>query len=199
MERQSASKEAGHYDWCLGYSLLKPALEPYMRTTDSILMVGCGNSSKDQQDTAVDLVGLSEDLYEGGFTQIHNIDYSASVIELMGAKTQDACPSMQWSVMDMRDLGAFPSDSFDVVMDKCAMDAIWSDGGSLWDPEDQTKADIGACVAEFHRVVKPGGTFIFISFGQPHFRKPLLVTPGWAVETIPIGMFFMYVMKKAQV
>lgn len=97
----------------------------------------------------------------------------------------------------MRCMDQIPGDSFDIVLDKCAMDAIWSDGGSLWDPEEKTVNDISSCMREFHRVLKPGGTFIFISFGQPHFRKPLLSCIGWEIRTIEIGMYFMYVMNKA--
>ena len=141
-------------------------------------------------------IELSEDLYEDGFKHILNIDYSPSVIEIMSSKTKDSCPEMLWSVMDMRQMSGLEDSQFDLVIDKCAMDAIWSDGGSLWDPEAKTVSDITASVKEFHRVLKPGGTFLFISFGQPHFRKPLLSVVGWDIMTVEIGMFFMYVMKK---
>lgn len=143
-------------------------------------------------------VELSEDLYQDGLENIVNVDYSPSVIELMAEKTKEACPKMAWKMMDMRKMDGLEDNQFDLVIDKCAMDAIWSDGGSLWDPREETVTDITACVREFYRVLKPGGTFLFISFGQPHFRKPLLACVGWEIETVPIGMYFMYVMRKLQ-
>lgn len=135
-------------------------------------------------------------MYGDGFKSILNIDYSAAVIEQMQERTKEACPDMKWMEMDMRDLSPFGDASFDVVLDKCALDAIWSDGSSVWDPSESTRASVEAAVKEFHRVLKPNGLFLFISFGQPHFRKPLLSIIGWEIECIEIGMFFMYIMRK---
>jgi len=47
-------------------------------------MVGCGNSK------------LSQQMYQAGFTQIHNIDISVSVIKQM----KELFPAMSWEVMD---------------------------------------------------------------------------------------------------
>lgn len=40
---------------------------------------------------------------------------------------------MSWRVMDMTALD-FPDGSFDVVIDKAAMDALLTDEGSVWEP-----------------------------------------------------------------
>lgn len=181
---REASGDSKHYDWILEYSTLKPFLLPYLESEDEILMVGCGNSR------------LSEGLYADGFRKIENTDYSTGVIEMMSRRTAEACPLMTWRVLDMRDMSVYYEARFDVVIDKCAMDAIWSDGGSVWEPSEATVRDITSTVREIHRVLKPGGTFIFVSFGQPHFRKPLLSVIDWEIRTTEIGMFFMYVMVK---
>lgn len=43
--REAKNGEVRHYDWILGYELLRPHLLPYLKASDEILMVGCGNSS----------------------------------------------------------------------------------------------------------------------------------------------------------
>lgn len=139
---------------------------------------------------------LSEDLYADGFERMLCTDYSEGIVKVMAERTRETCPQMRWAVADMRCLEGIADSSFDVVLDKCAMDAIWSDGGSVWDPKEETACDITSSVQEFYRVLRPGGTFLFVSFGQPHFRKPLLAVPRWDIETIPIGMYFLYVMRK---
>ena len=48
------------------------------------------------------------------------------------------------------------------------------------------------------RVLKPGGIFLYITWGQPHFRKRLLERKEWDVSVVTIddGVgfgYFMYV------
>ena len=80
--------------------------------TVSNVQVGCGNSS------------FSPDLYQAGFQNIVNIDFSSVVIERM--QTQHADKSkMEWKVADMTKLDqVFSPASFDIVIDKAAMDAL---------------------------------------------------------------------------
>ncbi len=42
---------------------------------------------------------------------------------------------------------------------------------------------------ECDRVLKPGGKYIQITFGQPHFRKKVLLKPDlhWDLQTQTIG------------
>ena len=44
------------------------------------------------------------------------------------------------------------------------------------------------------RVLKTGGKYIYITFGQPHFRKPILMKKRyqWSMEMIRLGDFFHY-------
>ncbi len=139
---------------------------------------------------------LSERLYEDGFADILSTDYSESVIELMKLKYSTSIPSLKWAILDMRNMVDLKDASFDIIIDKCALDAIWSDGSSVWDPSETLKDDVRSSLSEFHRVLKPSGKFLFVSFGQPHFRIKLLSTPGWDVKFIQIGMYFMYIMEK---
>ncbi len=52
------------YDWFKGYSSFKHLLQPHLKTTDRILILGCGNSS------------LTADLWKDGFQDITSIDLS---------------------------------------------------------------------------------------------------------------------------
>ncbi|KAG4385194.1 hypothetical protein GLYMA_12G046300v4 [Glycine max] len=54
-----------------------------------------------------------------------------------------------------------------------------------------------------HGVLKAGGTFISVTFGQPHFRRPIFNAPdfSWSVEWTTFGEtfhYFVYVLKKGQ-
>jgi hypothetical protein len=63
---------------------------------------------------------LSEDMYDDGYVDIVNIDFSPVVIEQMRVRNE-ARSSMVFQVMDMRELH-FDNDSFDVVIDKARIE-----------------------------------------------------------------------------
>lgn len=55
--------------------------------------------------------------------------------------------------------------------------------GSLWDPEEDVKRNVGAYVDEVARILKPGGQWLYVTYRQPHFLKPLLARPEtWSVH-----------------
>ena len=91
---------------------------------------------------------------------------------------------------------------FDVVIDKATMDVIMTDNKDPWNPTDEVKKRAQKVIENVHKVLKPKGQFIQISFEQPHFRKKLLVTDDitWAEfkqKNIDKGLgFFMYIMTK---
>lgn len=142
------------------------------------------------------MLELSEALYADGYHKIVNIDYSEPVIQHMQERTVHL-PAMQWLTMDMRQL-RFPDGSFTVVLDKGSMDAVWTDGGSVWDPSEAVRRDVAQTVEEILRVLVPGGRFVSISLGQPHFRRPLLERPTWHLSVQPIEdtFYFLYVATK---
>lgn len=95
----------------------------------------------------------------------------------------------------------------------------------VWNPEPEVVADCRAEVAEAVRFVLeclafksagplilapfssvlrliPEAKFIYITFGQPHFRRPLLVREGWDLEVRDVGDgvgfgYFAYVMQRS--
>lgn len=153
--------EEAEYEWLLGYNAVEEQLAALLKPEDRILIIGCGNSR------------FSADLYDAGFHNLVNIDYSEVVITRMrevNAMRED----MEWVVMDMTEL-TYEAGSFDVVLDKAAMDAIMVDEGSVWDPE-QSVIDLAHKMCqEVTRVLKLGGLHVQISFAQPHFRSKYLM------------------------
>ena len=83
------------------------------------------------------------------------------------------------------------------------MDALLCSSGSVWSPSEDIIQSCKMEVDEVMRVLKPGGLFLYISFGQPHFRLSHLERPNWenGVKTTVIGdggvlQYFLYQMKK---
>jgi len=74
-------------------------------------VLGCGNSS------------LAVDLYNDGFKNIVNIDYSSVVISNM-QRRHKTLKGIEWVVMDMTDMSDFLPSLFDVVLEKGTLDAL---------------------------------------------------------------------------
>lgn len=55
------------FDWLVGWDLLKPHLEPYLKPEYRILIIGCGSSR------------LGIDLYLDGYRNVTNMDISPNV------------------------------------------------------------------------------------------------------------------------
>ncbi|KAL8188123.1 UNVERIFIED_CONTAM: hypothetical protein K2H54_061905, partial [Gekko kuhli] len=98
------------------------------------LFAGCGNSA------------LSHDLYQLGYTDITSMDYSAACIGSM----QDYyahCPGLQWVVMDARAL-AFRDGSFDVVLEKGALDSMMVGETDPWHVSREARTRLEQVLAE---------------------------------------------------
>lgn len=133
-----------------------------------------------------------------GFEDIFNVDYSEKVIEVMRERTKDTFASLQWATMDFRSMPELKDSTFDVVLDKGSLDALWSDGGSQWDPSESVLADINASLNEILRILKPKGKFVSITFGQPHFRLPHMKRPeSWElISNEKLGLYYIYTFQK---
>ncbi|WVF69944.1 hypothetical protein IAT40_004729 [Kwoniella sp. CBS 6097] len=154
-----------------------------------MLMLGCGNSA------------LGEVLYDAGWKNIVNLDYSKVVIDQMKER-HTSRPLMEWHEMDVLDL-QYGEEEFDLVVDKGTMDAMLTTKGDPWNPPEK---DIKTCtqeVTEALRVLRKrkGSKFIYFTFGQPHFRKRYMANrPGWKLTHREIGppegfAYFLYVLE----
>ncbi|KAL7409911.1 S-adenosyl-L-methionine-dependent methyltransferase [Mrakia frigida] len=192
-ERYKKESNETHFDWCLRPDILLPLMRELIPSKDSrILMLGCGNSL------------LSEVMYDEGWTQIVNVDYSSALIEQMKEKHSVLRPSMTWHQMDIREL-SFEDGSFDVALDKATMDTMMQEKGDPWSPSEKVQADCNAEVSEVLRVLRPLPTskFLYYTWGQPHFRKRYLTREGWDLRTREIGPpgsfgYYQYVLSPKQ-
>ncbi|KAE9447293.1 hypothetical protein C3L33_20863, partial [Rhododendron williamsianum] len=119
-----------------------------------VLEVGCGNSQ------------LCEELYKDGITEITCIDLSAVAVEKMQKKLLfKGYKEIKVLEADMLDL-PFGNECFDVVIEKGTMDVLFVDSGDPWNPQPATVSRAMAMLQGVHRVLKPDGIFISITFGQ---------------------------------
>uniref|UniRef100_A0A453B404 Methyltransferase domain-containing protein n=1 Tax=Aegilops tauschii subsp. strangulata TaxID=200361 RepID=A0A453B404_AEGTS len=103
-------------------------------------------------------------------------------------------------VADMLDL-PFESESFDLVIEKGTMDVLFVDSGDPWNPNPTTVDNVTKMLEGIHKVLKPGGKFVSITFGQPHFRRRFFEAPEftWSVEWNTFGdgfHYFFYILQK---
>jgi SAM-dependent methyltransferase len=100
-----------------------------------------------------------------GIKNISNIDISSNVIKSMKERFKDNKPEMKWDVMDVRDL-KFSSNHFDIVIDKALMDTIMCGENSF--------CSVALMTKEVQRVLKTGGIYVIVSYGDPEIRLPHL-------------------------
>ena len=132
-----------------------------MTKTDNILNIGCGNSR------------LSEEMYEDGYENIYNIDYSTKVISQMEERCKEKCPNMKFKVMDVLDMSFFENNEFNTILDKGTLDCILCGDNSV--------PLAAKMMSEVYRVLAPGGHYMVISYGDPEFRKKYLETQNWTI------------------
>lgn len=141
-------------EWLENYQSLRPILQKVLSHSHRILNIGCGNSS------------LSSELYQNGFKQVTNIDFSEEVISHMEEKHRRES-LMIWKVMDCRKLN-FWDKSFDFVIDKGTLDILLS--------SPQSHSDLALYFSEVERVLKDNGFFLVVSASPSiqllhHFKR----------------------------
>ncbi|KAJ7949220.1 Methyltransferase-like protein 13 [Quillaja saponaria] len=155
-------QEGGSFDWYQRYSSLRPFIRKYIPPSSRVLVVGCGNAV------------MSEDMVKDGYEDIMNMDISSVAIDMMRRKYEDI-PQLKYMHMDVRDMSFFPDESFDGVIDKGTLDSLMCG----------TDAPISAAqmLGEVCRLLKPGGTYMLITYGDPKVRMPHIGKPvyNWKI------------------
>jgi hypothetical protein len=161
---QERGKDA--FEWYGNYEEMKEVIlgsAPAMNSR--ILVIGCGNSE------------FSHDMYDGGYKCIRNQDYSSIVIEEMKSKNNitsnsndNKRPGMLWDLGDMTHMPEYQDESFDVVLDKGALDALMS-----VDSED-TRRKANDMFAEISRVLanSSNGKYVCITLAESFILDTLV-------------------------
>ncbi|KAI7152970.1 hypothetical protein KC349_g8664 [Hortaea werneckii] len=163
-ERYDKSDGSGPtHEWFRSYSDLQPFLGKHLFETfppaqsPRILHLGAGDST------------VPKDLLDYGYTNQICLDFSPVLVKLMDAK---ALEGLTWVCEDVRNMPNIESRSIDVAFDKGTLDAMIH--GSPWDPPDEVKDNTGRYMKEVSRTLKDDGVFLYVTYRQPHFVKPLL-------------------------
>jgi len=175
------------YEWFKDYSHFQHLILENIKPTDKVLEVGAGSSR------------LSEDMYKDGIKHITCTDLSTVAVNHMKERFANMI-GMVAAEADMLNL-PFQDQSFDVVIEKGAMDVLFVDNGDPWNPLPEVADRVRAMLAEVHRVLTPTGLFITIAFGQPHFRRPFFEAEGltWTMKYKTFGdsfHYFFYTLRK---
>eukprot|EP01114_Cavostelium_apophysatum_P012156 TRINITY_DN2697_c0_g1_i1.p1 TRINITY_DN2697_c0_g1~~TRINITY_DN2697_c0_g1_i1.p1 ORF type:complete len:204 (+),score=21.80 TRINITY_DN2697_c0_g1_i1:71-682(+) len=161
------SRDLDPFDWYQRFGGIKHLISKSVKHAGRVLIVGCGTSR------------LSEDMLKDGFKDIVNIDVSSVVISHMTEKYKDT-PGLIFRTMDVMSM-EFSDSAFDAVVDKGTLDAILCGENST--------ANADSMVSEIYRVLKPGGTYVVVTYGAPKMRLQYLEKPkfNWKVEVATIA------------
>lgn len=99
------------------------------------------------------------------------VDFSPKVVEIMTERCKGK-PGIKWEEMDVREMTGIVDKSISVAFDKGTFDAMIH--GSPWNPPEDVRENTGRYLKEVHRVLEDNGVFLWVTFRQPHFMRPLL-------------------------
>lgn len=132
-------------------------VNPEDSTDKPIILLGCGNSRLGEE--------MAEHGWRGPLIQVDVVSRCiATLAERCAPLVEDG--TMDFVEDDATHLSAFDDNQVNAVIDKGLVDALF-----CADEHDQVK-DV---VSSVHRVLKPGGMFVFFSLSQPKFLMPQML------------------------
>ncbi|TPX15038.1 uncharacterized protein E0L32_004868 [Thyridium curvatum] len=144
-------------------------------TNPRIVHLGSGDST------------IPQDLAKLGYSNQLCVDFSQVVVEKM-AKRDANTTGIEWRQLDARSMeNSIDSGAVDVAFDKGTLDAMIH--GSPWNPPDDVKDNTGKYIREVFRILKDDGVFLYVTYRQPHFIRPLLNCEGtsWDIDMEVLG------------
>jgi SAM-dependent methyltransferase len=154
------------FDWYAPFELFYPTFCTVVEENEhhKVLILGIGKS------TIIDV------LYKRGYRDIVAIDISPTLIRQMQQKYKDF-PGVEFYCIDIQRMNIFPDRTFDVVIEKACLDAIFT--------EIDFNQSIKRAMDEVHRVMRDEGILISISHASSASRVPYLRLVPWAIDTLP--------------
>lgn len=150
------------YSWYYGWDVIKPHFTTAVPSKDArILVPGIGNDS------------MLLNLWGSKYRDITAFDYSDHAVErqhdLLSWEPK-AMEQIQVLQRDARSLDEEWTDSFDAILEKGALDAIYLSGDG----------NVEQAVKEFERVLRPGGFVVSVSGVVPAgLRRDLFANTKW--------------------
>jgi len=168
------------HEWFRSFNDLEPFFARHLfqvrgpETAPKILHLGSGDST------------IPQDLSRKGYKNQLCVDFSSAVVDTMSKRNADT-EGISWKQLDVRQMDQIPSESIDVAFDKGTLDVMIH--GSPWDPPNEVLDNTGRYIREVFRVLKSDGMFIYITYRQPHFIKPLINCKGvdWDIKVDILG------------
>ncbi|KAK5983618.1 hypothetical protein GCK32_004167 [Trichostrongylus colubriformis] len=137
------------FEWYGDYTVLGAVLEKYLKMSDNILQIGCGNSQ------------LAAQMYDNGFRNVHSIDTDSAVIEEQRHRNRERS-ELTFSKDDATSM-SFGDEEFSVIVDKGTLDALL--------PPEATEQQLDCVHRMFHevqRILKVAGRYLIITLAQHH-------------------------------
>jgi ubiquinone/menaquinone biosynthesis C-methylase UbiE len=89
----------------------------------------------------------------------------------MEEKYRETYPKMVFRKMDALNMNVFQDEMFDTIFDKGTLDAVMC--------SDNFVVDSHKMISEVYRILKPGGRYICITYGDPEHRKKHFEIKKW--------------------
>ena len=145
---------------------------------------------------------MSVQMYDQGWHDQTNLDYSAVVIQNMSREF--AHTNLEWICGDIFEMDSFLTKRFNAAIDKGTLDALLTVKHDPWDPSIELRDHIRKYLDQIVNALVLDGQYIHITWSQPHFRTIFLSHPCLELEIIKLGgetdsfEYFIYVCKKVK-